>query len=373
MKGVIMRKLLFYGCLLIPVLLFAGQTSLKDIPLKGEWRFEPEKIWEATEAGNNEFGRIAELLVSGQKYIYIRDFKHNISYIFDDGGRFIKKFAPQGNEQGQLSRYLNRFQAGEKIVLASPEKLHFFSQDGTFDHAVENNLFLHFPLFFLNENEFIYAPNLPRSPVHDKKLMLYKILSGEDKMLLDFSASETSGANPSEGPMVMIFGLTPQVNLAYNRERIVFGRSDQYKIFTADQAGKILFSFSLDRKRKTASTEDKRSHFARSQIPKETAEKIIAQLPDEMTCFSRIDSINGNIYVFAVTGIGPKTTSQQIDIFSEKGEYIYRGKIEFGDNLKFGSPSNLFIGNGYLYVILENDQGRQMLAKYRIKLPQPLK
>ena len=66
----------------------------------------------------------------------------------------------------------------------------------------------------------------------------------------------------------------------------------------------------------------------------------------------------------------PKTSSQQIDIFSEKGEYIYSGKIGFGDNLKFGSPSNLLIKDEYFYVILENDQGKQTLAKYRIKLPQ---
>jgi len=368
-----MRKPLFYGCLLIPVLLFAGQTSVKDHPLKGEWNFNPERIWETDKAGNEDFGRIAELLVSDQSNIYVRDFEHNISYIFDDGGRFIKKFAPQGNEQDQLSFYLNRFQAGEKIVLAAPDKLHYFSQDGTFERAVENNLFLRFPLFFLNENEFIYAPNFPRSPVHQKKLMVFDLLSGEDRLLVDFSDPDTSGENPSQTAMVMIFSLTPHVNLVYDRERMVFGRSDQYKIFTADQAGKILSSFSLDRKKMTASEEDKRSHFADSGIPKERAEKIIAQLPDEMTCFGHIDAINGYIYVFAVTGVDPETTSQQIDIFSERGEYLYRGKIEFGDHLKFGSPSNISIGKDQLYVILKDEHGRQTLAKYRIKLPPALK
>ena len=182
-----MKKILFYGWLLIPVLIFSGQTSLKDKPLKGEWSFHPEKIWEANKAGDDDFGRIAELLVSDKQYIYVRDFERNISYIFNDKGHFIKKFAPQGDEKGQLSRYLNRFQAGGKIVLATPDKLHFFSQDGTFERTVENNLFLRFPLFFLNENEFIYAPNLPQSPVNEKKLVLYDIPSGSDKILLDFS------------------------------------------------------------------------------------------------------------------------------------------------------------------------------------------
>lgn len=364
-----MKRILFYLWLLIPILIFSGQTSIKDNPSKGEWSFYPEKIWETNRAGNDDFGRIAELLVSDKQYIYVRDFEHNISYIFNDKGHFIKKFAPQGNEKGQLSRYLNRFQAGEKIVLATPDKLHFFSQDGNFEHAVENNLFLRFPLFFLNENEFIYAPNLPQSPVNEKKLVLYDIPSGKDKMLLDFSGPVTKSENSFQGPMVMIFGLTPQVRLAYDGKTMVFGRSDQYQIFIAGQAGEILSSFSLDRKRMTASAEEKRNHFANSKIPEERIEKIITQLPDEMTYFSHIDLINGYIYVYAITNIGPRTASQQIDIFSEEGEYLYRGKIEFGDNLKFGSPSNIIIKDGYVYVILENGQGEQTLAKYRIKLP----
>ena len=172
--------------------------------------------------------------------------------------------------------------------------------------------------------------------------------------------------------MVMIFSLTPQVRLDFYGKKMVFGRSDQYQIFIADQAGKIITSFSLQRKRKTATPEDKRLHFANSKIPQERVEKILAQLPDEMTYFSHIELINGLIYVYAVTNMDIKTTTQQIDIFSEEGEYLYRGKIKFGDNLKFGSPSNLFIKDEYVYVVLENNQGKQTLAKYRIILPEKL-
>lgn len=350
--------------------MFPGQTSLKDTPLNGEWNFHPEKIWEIDKAGSENFGRIAELLVSNKKNIYVRDFEHNISYIFDEKGNFIKKFAPQGSGEGQLSRYTNRFLAEDKIVLAAPDKLHFFSQEGTFKHSVENNLFLRFPLVFLNENEFIYAPNFPQSPVNEKKLMLFDIPTGTDKIIVDFSEPNPQGDKAAPGLMIMIFSLTPQVRLDYNGKKMVFGRSDQYKIFTSDKAGKIITSLDLQRKRKKASLEDKQLHFANMKIPQERVEKILAQLPDEMTYFSHIELINGFIYVYAVTNMAPKTTSQQIDIFSEKGEYLYRGKIGFGDDLKFGSPSNLVIKDEYVYVVLENNQGKQTLAKYRIKLPQ---
>jgi len=365
-----MKKLLFFGWLLIPVLLFCGQTSIKDHPIKGEWNFHPEKIWEIDKAGEENFGRIAELLVSDKHNMYVRDFENNISYIFNKKGHFVRKLAPQGNGEGQLSHYLNRFLTGDKIVLASPDKLHFFSQEGTFDHAVENNPFLRFPLYFIDENEFIYAPNFPQSPWNQKKLIAHDIPSGNDKILVDFSEPGTESEQAPQGPMIMIFSLTPQVKFAFDGKKMVFGRNDQYKIFTADQDGKILSSFDLQRERMIASLDDKQQHFADSNIPEEHVEKIISQLPDEMTYFSHIEMINGLIYIFVVTSMEPKVTSQQIDIFSEQGEYLYRGNIDFGAKHKFGSPSNLLIIDENVYVILENDQGKQSLMKYRIKLPE---
>jgi len=369
MRTLMKKSLRLIVWLPISVLTLSGQGPLRDQPSGGEWDFRPERIWEVDKAGDDDFGRIAELLISDKDDVYLRDFAHNVSYIFNGSGRFLRKFAPQGDGDGELSRYLNRFQAGDKIVLAAPDKLHFFKRDGAFDHAVENNLFLRFPLCFIDENDFVYSPTLPGSPVHQKKLSVFDLSSGEERPLLDFSEAEIPGQSAPPGPMVMIFSLTPQVRLDHDGKTLAFGRSDQYRIYLADPAGKILSSFGLDRKRMVASAEDKRKHCADSGIPKDMAEKIIAQLPDEMTYFSHIRMIRGLIYVFAVTTMEQKTTSQRIDVFTEKGEYIHSGKLEFGDRFKFGSPSNLIIKDEYVYVILVNDQGRQTLAKYRIKLP----
>jgi hypothetical protein len=370
MKMMKMKDFLIIICLFVPVLLYSGQISLKDHPSQGEWNFNPEKVWEIEKAGDDEFGTVGELLISDKHNIYLRDFKRNSSYIFNEKGAFLKIFAPQGKEAGQLPYYLNRFQAGDKIVLAAPDKLHFFSQDGVFIRAVENNLFLRFPLRFMNENKFIYAPNLPQSPANDTKLMLYDINSGQESLLVDFSGTEANGVNFPKGLMLMIPWLTPQVRLDNGGGKWVFGRSDQYKIFIADHAGKIQSSFQLERKKMTATLEDKRLQLAGLNLPEETKEKIISQLPAEMMYFSHLNSINGLIYVFAVTSPQDKTISQQIDIFSTQGEYLCNGKIEFGPRFKFNGFSNLVINGEYAYVILEDDQGKQTLAKYRIQLPQ---
>ena len=350
-----------------------SQITNDDSPQKGIWDFKPEKIWEVDKAGINEFGIVAELLVpaskSSQAKIYMRDFKHNISYIFDDSGRFLGSFAKQGSGKGEVSRYLNRFSAGNKIVLATPEKLHFYSADGDYVKSFENNIFFRFPLIFLDENEFVYAPTLPQSPVNQKKLLRFDLNSGKEKPVLDFSEPKKAEASSTPAPMIMIFGLTPQVRLAAYKDKMYFGRSDQYTLYVADLKGNMDFFFSLSRQTKKVSPEDKKDHFIGSKIPQDRIESIIEQLPDKMTYFSQITIVDGLIYVYAVDNIEKTQKQQTIDIFSDTGQYLYRGVLTFGDDLKFGSPSNLILDKNFAYVILESNEGRQTLAKYRISHP----
>lgn len=368
-----MKKLsLFLMALLISTAL-NSQIANDDTPQKGIWDFKPEKIWEVDKAGTNEFGNVAELLVpasnSSQGHVYMRDFQHNISYIFDDSGRFLGSFAKQGSEKGEVSRYLNRFCAGDTVVLAAPEMLHFYSANGEQIKSVDNNIFFRFPLIFLNENEFVYAPTLPQSPVNQKKLMLFDLSSGKEKPVLDFSEPKKADESSAPAPMVMIFGLTPQVRLAAYKDKIYFGRSDQYALYVADLKGNMDFFFSLNRQTKTVTQKDKKDHFIGSKIPQDRIDSIIKQLPDKMTFFSQITIINGLIYVYAVDNIGKTQKQQTIDIFSGTGKYLYRGILEFGDDLEFGSPSNLVLHKNFAYVILESNEKRQTLAKFRITHP----
>jgi hypothetical protein len=350
-----------------------SQITNDDSPEKGIWDFKPEKIWEVDKAGINEFGNIAELLVlaskSSQSNIYLRDFTHNISYIFDDSGRFLGSFATQGSGKGEVSRYLNRFSAGNKIVLATPEKLHFYSADGVYVKSFENNVFFRFPLIFFKENEFVYAPTLPQSPVNQKKLIQFDLNSGKEKLFLDFSEPKKSDEPSTPAPMIMIFGLTPQVRLAAYKDKIYFGRSDQYTLYVADLKGNMDFFFSLRRQTKKVSPEDKKDHFKGSKISQDRIDSIIKQLPDKMTYFSQIMIVNGLIYAYAVDNIEKTQKQQKIDIFSDAGQYLYQGVLKFGDDLKFGSPSNLVLHKNFAYVILESNEGHQTLAKFRITHP----
>ena len=143
-----MKKILW--CILLLFIFFPLQSQVKneDRPQRGNWDFKPEKVWEIKQAGTNDFGRIAELLISNQGNIYVRDFEHSISYIFDKDGQFLGSFAKQGSAEEELSRYLNRFLAEDKIVLGTPEKLVFYTEDVTVG--------LHFRFIFIKLNPRFY-------------------------------------------------------------------------------------------------------------------------------------------------------------------------------------------------------------------------
>jgi hypothetical protein len=354
---------------LVPAFVLAGQLALKDDPTRGEWRFSPEKLWQIHKAGDADLGRIAELLVSDNEHVCVRDFARNVSYLFDRDGKYIRAFAPQGNEAGQLPRYLNRFRAGSHIVLAAPDRLHFFTEDGVYERAVENDLFVRFPLWFMSEREFIYAPNLPQSPVHDTKLISVDLASGTERTLLEFSGAAGSAARDVRGPMLMIPTLTPQVKLAYDRGTMAFARNDDYRIHVADRAGRIRSAFRLDRRGTPVTLEDKQRLLAGAKLPEAQRAQFIAQLPDETTFFSQLLLVDGFIYVFAVTAPANRIGAQRVDIFSASGEYLYRGTLEFGGELTFAGASDIILKGPHAYVILENRQGVRTLAKYRVSMP----
>ncbi len=364
-----MKKTSLCIMMLLLSLTLNPQIRNDDNPKLGKWDFKPEIIWEIDKAGETEFGRIAELLVSDHGNIFVRDFEHNISYIFDGDGYFIGSFARQGKETGELSRYLNRFLAEDKIVLGTPENLCFYSEDGVFLTSYENNLFVRFPLVFLNEREFIYAPTLPQSPVNQKKLMRLNLLSGEDKQILEFTQTTNAPESEAPMPMIMIFGLTPQIRLTVHKDKLCFGRSDEYTLYVADLQGNIDFSFSLTRQTEEVTPEDKKSHLQGSRIPQNRIESIIKQLPDKMTYFSQISSAGELFYVYAVNNIKQTQTQQTIDIFSDQGRYLYQGILRFGEDVTFASPSNLVIHNDHAYVVLESTEGARTLAKYKIIHP----
>ena len=343
-----------------------------DKPLKGEWDFRPQKVWKIDNVNDALFVRPSELRASQDGMLYFHDFDRGISHIFDQDGKFVNSFAKQGTKPGEVDRYINCFIAGDKVVVGTPRSLHFYAKNGDFIESFENNLFARFPLLFLDENEFLYAPQEMGKPQgKEVKIISADLRSGKEKILDEFSVSP-EGKTGGGGPPVVVLGLTPQVKIGFDpgTNRLVYGRSDDYAIHVSEVGGERLFAFHLDRERKSASEEDIRNHFEKSRIPKDRYEKIIPALPDSLTHFMRIQVVEGLIFVYSTESLDRQQEKIPIDIFSPEGKYMYRSSLQFGDATPlYTHVEKVAIRGSHCYALLQDGSGETFFAKYNISLP----
>jgi len=76
------------------------------------------------------------------------------------------------------------------------------------------------------------------------------------------------------------------------------------------------------------------------------------------------------VYVFTVHEFNREQNNQQIDIFSDNGEYLYTGNIQFDESVFFASPENMDILDNNLFVILYTKKERKSkIAKYKLTIP----
>jgi hypothetical protein len=367
-----MKKLLFAVLPGLFCLLAFADVMNHDKPLKGEWNFQSQKIWAVDDVNGAPLQRPSELRASQDEMLYFHDFDLGVSYVLDSDGKFVNSFAKQGAEPGEVNRYLNCFLAGDKVVIGSPEKLHFFSAKGSFIKSIPNNLFERFPLVFVNENEFLYNPQKMGQLQGEKvKIMNLDLRSGQEKMLDEFSVSVGEKASQG-GPPVVVLGLTPQVKMGFdpNAHKLYYGRSDEYTVHVSGIEGNRLFSFGLDRGRKRVTDGDKKKHFEESRIPEDRYEKILPLLPDELTHFMRIQVVGGLVFVYATESLDRQQDKIAIDIFSPEGKYMYRSHLRFGDETPlYTHVEKVVIRGNHCYALLEDGSGKIFLAKYKISLP----
>jgi len=346
---------------------FAGERNA-DRPLEGEWDFRPQKVWELDNANDAPFGRTSELRASKDEMLYFHDFDRNISHIFDSDGILVNSFAEQGTATGEVDRYMNCFLAGDKVVIGTPGRLHFYSEHGTFIDSFENNLFERFPLLFLDENVFLYTPQEMGQPLGDiVKITSSDLRTRQEKVVTEFSVTE----QVRENLPVVILGLTPQVRIDRDpkTKRLYYGRSDDYTIHVSDLDGN-LFSFGIDRKRKSVSIDEKRKHFETCGIPKDRYERILPALPDELTQFMQIQVVQDWIFVYSTESLERQQEKIAVDIFSSEGKYYYRSYLKFGEaEPLYTHVEKVTVRGNNCYALLENRNGDFIFAKFEISLP----
>ncbi len=342
-----------------------------DKPLKGNWDFMPQKEWLVSEVGDDLIANPGDLLASENGNVYFHDYKKAKTFILDKDGKLIGTFEQRGEGPGEVKRHMGMYLVSDKVVVNDTDKLHFFTSDGKFIKSVPNDVFSRRPNVFINEDEFIYAPeSLIHLPGKKGEITRYSISSKKSQAIAEFSVFEGGLTQGSHGTLILVVpGLTPMMIIGYDNDKLYFGKNDTYEINVSDLNGKILNTFSVEREQKEISKEAKEAYFkaGKPNMPQEQLAAIIKSFPDKQTYYSSIQVNSGLIYVYT-EGFGRNRETQQIDIFSLDGKYLYRAHITFGENF-FIMGTELIIKKDHLYVALEDKEGTVMVGKYKITLP----
>jgi len=363
-----MKEMILINCLLVicAVSFCAQQGNSPNFT----WNFNPQKVWEIDKAGNEDFARPGEPRIGNKGILYLRDFGKKFSYIFDAEGALLKKFAYEG-EGHEVSMYINCFTFGENVVIGAMDKLHFYSGDGQLIKSVSNNIFMRFPLAFMNKTEYLVAPGaLSGIPAGIAEITKVNLESGKDEKFAEIKLSEEEKALPPGG---VIVGLIPQILAACDdkNERIYFCKNSEYKIFIADSDGKILKSFGREPERIQVSLAARKEHlrFFLQDMPDERITSIAKGLPGELAYFHTIQINDGFLYVFRMSEFSTKLTRQVIDIFSLDGEFLYTGTIQFENGLSLKNVNGVQIRGNCLVALLSDENGKSKVVKYKIDIP----
>jgi len=342
-----------------------------DVPTRGLWDFNPQKLWEIDRVGGEPLRRPAELRVSAGGSVYFHDFDRHVSYACDDQGNVVATFARQGRRKGEVPRYMNCLAGDDQVVIVSPDRMYFYSSNGSFLDSAANNLFQRFPLLYFGGHEFLLGPGA-LTDVRDGEATIVRS-DVAARNVETFAKIKVSDEERSGPPGAVVLGLTPQLLAARDPDSgaVFYGKNSEYKIYVANERGELRPTFGLKRAGALVSDEDKRAHFAGLGIPSDQLEQLVKALPNKAACYQRIQVNRGLVYVFAAAGFGVPCDSQQIDIFLPDGTYLYRSEIRFteGKHILSGAE-NLRIQGDRLYVILEDDAGARTIARYSIALPE---
>jgi hypothetical protein len=351
---------------------FPGVAN-KDKPRHGEWEFKLEKVWETGRAGDAVLGRPQGLLATDDGILYLNDEANRTDYIFGPDGRFIRSFAKRGEGPGEVQRHGRFFFAGDKVIIPDVGRIHYFTREGQYLTTVNKDCEPH---AFIDENRLVDAPlSAVFLPEGKGKITLCDLRSGKDTVISEFSAFEggvaRGGGRVVADVIVPVF--SPLMTIGYSGDRLYWGMSDRYKINVTDLAGKDITSFSVDRKKTRVSKSEKRDYFKTDRMPADMLSQIVDSLPDEVTCFHRIEVHDKLVFIF-VTDIDLDNKIlriRQIDIFSPEGTYLYKARLDLGkDRIHLSSPlQNIVMNNGFLYAVLQDAADNVLVAKYRISLP----
>ena len=198
--------------------------------------------------------RTSDIAVDAESNIYILAYMNTENHIlkFDNSGKFVNDFAPQGQGPNELDR--------PRAMQMFNENLYIYGRSQTIKVLDTNGQYVKtlryaagsYDWFQLSENTLLYLSEQMRRYPDPSNYLFYNVdlVSQEVTNVIKFTGSVYKGDN---------FQITPTVAANSKNEIFFTSKNDEYKIKKYDSNGKLLLEFGRSYKRQEFSNETKKS------------------------------------------------------------------------------------------------------------------
>lgn len=332
------------------------------LPLKGTVQLELEPLLKIDPYEHEEIGlKYYHAVKDKDGEVILFDSYNAEAERFTKDGEYIGNFIKKGQGPGEFSEGSNMrvFCIDSQIWVTGSQKLAKFDKQGNF---IEDIKFGDLLVTFIENNLYVIDKTTRTGEDSFKQIMIKKILEnqevGEGPVLME-------GTNLG---MIRIprggFGddwATPDISYAVDRntKKIYVGLKSEYKIYAKDTEGNILYVIERPFTRVALSGKDKEKMleiFIRFQ--KDQKQILLDAYPDHLMAFKDMKVLpKGFLAVYRISGL----KQYEIDIFDDKGRYIY--KIEPLENVSLDEA--VFYDFGFSTVETVDDF--PVYVEYRIK------
>ncbi len=340
-------------------------------PLYGEITFELEEnlnLGNETD-GNYAFYNVGAIAVDSEENIFVLDGGECRIQKFDKNGIFLQTIGQKGQGPGEFEQPGGLFLDSEDLIYARDSLrriIHIFGKDGRYKRTIKSpGLSANFGV---TREKNILAVHSPRSYT-DRRIGIV-LLDAEGRIIKEV-VSFPFLLPPSIKGHMLVNPYDHRLHLFPSNDGVgIYSHSSRYKIFVLDSAGNLGQRIEVDRPSEPVTKKDKDSQIENylkkreqysigEKLSKSEVKKayIFPEFKPYFTGLNR-DGI-GRMYVRMFKLYDPKDRGEKFDVFSTKGQYIYRLNIPFFPNI---------IKKGHIYNIeFDRDTGYSKINRYKIK------
>lgn len=332
-----------------------GEIKNKS-PLFGSLKLDMEEKFLIKESDTEEgyiWGMISDISIDSIGSIYLLDFPSKRILKYDKNGKFIKTIGRVGQGPGEFVQPLNLFidEKDNLYVNNQGRALIVFDKDGAFKELLR--LKVDVSKFYVDEKGYIYT--FTREFLESGIIKILAKLDREGniaKKIAEFVEMDLKVIRAERGGVMgsVKHPYSPDIFFCPVLEGLLcYGENSNYKFSICDFEGNLKLAFSKEEKIQSITSKEK---------DKFSKQEGVVFPPHRPFFKSILSDEKGRIWVIRVKSILEKDKTENIDIFSKDGRYLYEAELPYLPRI---------IRDGCIWVIDRDEEDKTAIKKLVIK------